>query len=746
MKTRQIFRFTNLMVFVVIFFVTAFLILASQMNHNLDKGMDRYMNETLKQGLTVVQGQIDNRYSFLESVAVCLGNRDSFQMQKTRQLLDKQTKLQSCKSFFVITKDGKAHLDNGQVKDVHDNICFQMALKGKRAASEWQPSLVDGEVCMWFAVPIESQNGIVGVLCGEYTKQQMNQLLTTPIFEGKDMIQIMNCRGMVIANQGSPYQFSSYYNFLSQTRLKSGMTIDRFKQEIKEGNNGVLSFEYKRQVSYVGYASIGINDWYLLVSAPASGAHPQSPHIGAWWTMWIAGITLTCIILIIKKQRKNRKVLEQEKQELKILAGCIPGGIFRYTLKENAKINYISEGLLELFGCSEREFFEWSDPRLTNVVYKPDQEKVKEFVKNLGDGEYGDQIEYRIIDRSGRVTWVYDSRKGVSDKGQKDGFYALIMDITPQKRAKEEVEISEERFRLIIEKTDNIVYEWDIKKDSVVFSSPWKRKLGHPLIEEHFLEDMGSRNIVHKDDVEKQTSLFNQIKIGEISYGEAIIRLYNKLTKEFVWMKTCSMSIRDSQGIPIQVVGIAIDIDEQIIETLELKKQAEHDSLTGLYNRGTVETLIANAIAKGGSKKFHAFILIDIDDFKEINDSMGHMVGDQVLKEVSKKIKYAFRSDDIMGRLGGDEFVLFIKNIPSKEFLSKKMERICKEVESPLFIVGKNMRVTFSMGIALYNQDGDTYNELYRKADCALYSVKRNSKNNFNYYSSEMDEQGFLLD
>jgi hypothetical protein len=144
------------------------------------------------------------------------------------------------------------------------------------------------------------------------------------------------------------------------------------------------------------------------------------------------------------------------------------------------------------------------------------------------------------------------------------------------------------------------------------------------------------------DYISKLSSDEFPVKSGKINHGETIIRIKNSLTHEYVWMKFYNMSIRNSQNIPVKIMGIAMDIDAQIMETMKLKKQAEQDSLTGLFNRGTTESLINDILKIKDSGKIHAYILIDIDNFKEINDSMGHMVGDQILKDISKKIKYSF--------------------------------------------------------------------------------------------------------
>ena len=128
----------------------------------------------------------------------------------------------------------------------------------------------------------------------------------------------------------------------------------------------------------------------------------------------------------------------------------------------------------------------------------------------------------------------------------------------------------------------------------------------------------------------------------------------------------------------------------------------------------------------------HAFIIIDLDHFKKINDLHGHACGDKVLKETAKRIQQHFRSDDIIGRIGGDEFIAFIKNIPSKDFLIQKLEKLRYTVVPFCGIL------TYSMGICLTSNYGFDFEVLYEKADIALYHSKARGRNCFTFYTSVM--------
>lgn len=150
--------------------------------------------------------------------------------------------------------------------------------------------------------------------------------------------------------------------------------------------------------------------------------------------------------------------------------------------------------------------------------------------------------------------------------------------------------------------------------------------------------------------------------------------------------------------------------------------------LTGLYNHVTTTVLIDKAIAESKSDSRHALFVIDIDNFKTINDQLGHLLGDEVIEEIGAKLKEQFREDDIVGRIGGDEFVVFLQNIPSNKVVSLK-SRVLNELFRNLQARGNvECKISCSVGVSSYPADGKNYHELFRKADIAMYAAKKAEK------------------
>ena len=174
-----------------------------------------------------------------------------------------------------------------------------------------------------------------------------------------------------------------------------------------------------------------------------------------------------------------------------------------------------------------------------------------------------------------------------------------------------------------------------------------------------------------------------------------------------------------------------------IFRRMEYDRQVynERDMMTGLYNKVSGINLITNELAVSDEKYIHALFVIDVDNFKSINDNLGHAAGDKVLVETAESVSAIFREVDIVCRFGGDEFIVFARNITDESFARQKAEEICAALRRSYGEAGKTFGVSASIGIACYPAHGRTYDELFNRADKALYLTKRNGKDGFTVYS-----------
>lgn len=203
---------------------------------------------------------------------------------------------------------------------------------------------------------------------------------------------------------------------------------------------------------------------------------------------------------------------------------------------------------------------------------------------------------------------------------------------------------------------------------------------------------------------------------------------------ELRWANCTLHLYQDPDNDDIKGFAYVEDIDNQKRETLALRYSAEHDSMTDLLNKATAETTIDSFLSSCDPKtQKHAFFMIDIDYFKNINDVFGHLYGDEVLREIATLIKSLFREDDIIGRVGGDEFVVLMKNAASSDIVSARAQSICNKLSIKYSDGQKSSSISASVGITLYPSQGKTFEELFDKSDKLLYSAKKAGRNRYSF-------------
>lgn len=245
---------------------------------------------------------------------------------------------------------------------------------------------------------------------------------------------------------------------------------------------------------------------------------------------------------------------------------------------------------------------------------------------------------------------------------------------------------------------------------------------------------------IYPEDLEKTKEIYkakNLIEAFESGRRELSMSLrYRTQDDEYRWINSTANLLTDPDTGDILCFLYAKDIDEQKKMEFQLKHKAERDSLTGLYNRVTAESFITQLLKEYEGAR-SAFLMLDLDDFKNINDLHGHYAGDFVLRSIADVLKASFRSDDIVARMGGDEFCVFIKRIPSEKFLLRKAEEIAEGFEHIAYKGIEENTISMSIGIAICPDHGDTFIQLYEKADAALYQAKALGKNRASIYTEE---------
>lgn len=431
------------------------------------------------------------------------------------------------------------------------------------------------------------------------------------------------------------------------------------------------------------------------------------------------------------RAEKAAQELLRRNGELEALTENIPGGVHQCECDEELTFLSMSHSFLTLVGYSQEEIQSRFHNHFAEMIYPDDLSRLQsEMAEQLACGDTL-ELEYRILRGNGRLLWILDQGKRATLADGSRCFYCILMDITGQKQQREELRLSLERHQIIMDQTTDIIFEWDIAKDELHFSSNWRKKFGYEAISDTISQKIPLSENIHPEDMHAFIKIMVDSAAGA-PYSETEFRIRDILGA-YKWHRIRATVQYDSAGRPIKAVGVILDIDADKKQKERLLEQAQRDPLTNLYNKAAVRELATRRISESIGDSYQALLIIDIDNFKGVNDIYGHLCGDTLLSDVAGVLKSHFRADDLVGRIGGDEFLVYLPQIAGKKEAAEKIHGL-------LVMLGmlRPMRdvppISCSIGVALFPQKGADYFALYKCADTALYKVKGQGKNNFAFY------------
>lgn len=443
-------------------------------------------------------------------------------------------------------------------------------------------------------------------------------------------------------------------------------------------------------------------------------------------------ISFSIVILIDQSKSKNR--IHRTKLEFETVIANIPGGVVQFTYDDNLSITFLNDGLLKLTGFTELEIEMLLDNSFLNFVHDDNREALASAIVDQMMTNTTVELDCRLKCKNGEYRWFLFKGRMVIDNSQNAYCICVLTDINEAKKAQQDLFLNMQRYRIVTEQSDSIVFEYSFIDQKLYLSEKWNKKFELQYTGDDFLVTALKNNLMHKDDTPRFNEIMNSIIKGETS-AEFEVRL-KKSKDNYIWCKIKASAVFDENNIAYKTVGKITDIDQQKRETENLKKKAQNDSLTGLFNKGTSEMLINDFLRNEGNDKKHALLIIDIDNFKTVNDTYGHLTGDNVILDIAKTLKSAVRGSDICGRIGGDEFIVLIKNINYIDTVRQKAQEICEDFRHEINPDGNPLIVSASIGVSFFSRDGESFSELVDKADTALYEAKKRGKNQYWIYGS----------
>lgn len=432
----------------------------------------------------------------------------------------------------------------------------------------------------------------------------------------------------------------------------------------------------------------------------------------------------------VTERKRAEQALRESEERFRGAFEDAPVGVALVSLdRRYLKVN---RSLCEMLGYSEEELLSKATPEVT---HPEDLGKSADRTRQLMEGEAGRSLimEKRYVRADGRVVWVLSSVSLVRNvEGNPDHFVSLFQDIAERKRVEQAREESEARYRAVVEESAESIFVCDTDDKRVLeANTAFQRLLGYTP---EVLLEMTIYDFIAHDrdeiDINVERDLREKRRFAE--------RKYRRKDGSLVDVEA-SMTLIPYGGREV-LCTVARDVSERKRLEEQLRHQAFHDSLTDLPNRALFLERLEHALARASrDNRSVAVLLMDLDDFKHINDSLGHEAGNALLIEVAKRLRACVRPGDTAARLFGDEFAILLEAPAGTEEASRVAERIQERLRAPFDIDEKAVSVSSSIGIAPGEDAEERPGEALRHADLAMYAAKGRGKAHYEVYDPSMD-------
>lgn len=293
---------------------------------------------------------------------------------------------------------------------------------------------------------------------------------------------------------------------------------------------------------------------------------------------------------------------------------------------------------------------------------------------------------------------------------------------------------SEERWKLALEAAGDGVWDWNVQLDSVVFSERYKQMVGY-TDQDIAADEAAWRGRIHPDD---RAQVDEDIKAYLDGRTAAYHNEHRVICRDgsVKWVLARGAIVgRTQDGKPLRMIGTHADITERKNMEERMRHMAHYDPLTELPNRALITDRLQQAVAKSRRDKTHmAVMFLDLDKFKPVNDTLGHEVGDLLLKQVAKRLQGCVRASDTVARIGGDEFIVLLNTIDQRQDAAIVAEKMLHALCQPFEVAGHSVEISCSIGVSVYPEQGEDEKLLLINADIAMYHAKKNGRNDYQFF------------
>ncbi|UXZ53666.1 EAL domain-containing protein [Halomonas sp. 7T] len=462
------------------------------------------------------------------------------------------------------------------------------------------------------------------------------------------------------------------------------------------------------------------HNWYIV------GVIPVGVALGGLLLSWLLAFSVGVVIVSMSRTKElslARESLEQSEQHYRSLFIHHPDAVF--SLNAEGQFVTANNSCGAITGYTNAEII---GQHFTHFIEVADVERVGEYFKHVVTGNSA-RFELTLKDRDGQAHLLDLVALPISINGSFVGVHCIAQDVTASREQQVRLRILERS----VEASVNGVLIADASQPDtpiVYANKAFARMTGYSQ------EEVIGRNCRFLQGPDSDPDVVAQLRRGIQEQRETHVTICNyRQDGTPFWNELYISPVRDQEGHVTHFVGIQHDISQQKASEARLSYYASHDDLTRLPNRMLFEETLCKQFALANTHHQRISVLfVDLDDFKPINDSLGHAVGDQVLVEVAQRLRDTLRQEDTVARLGGDEFVLLLTNTPHEAQAEEVVERLLLALAKPYCIEGRELHLSASVGIAMSQPDTPQPHTLIQQADIAMYRAKQQGRNAYAWF------------
>ena len=481
--------------------------------------------------------------------------------------------------------------------------------------------------------------------------------------------------------------------------------------------------------------------------------YPAIFHSNIWilfviMALIIIGITIALHVFVVHPV-KSLKLLEESETRYRQLVENLRGNYFFYTQDNNGVFTYVSDSITEMLGYTTTEFLTNFNTHLTDELMN---KRMHFYTEKTLQGKQQLPFEISVYHKDDSIRYLEVTESPlIDDQNEIIGVKGIVKDITEKHHMEREKEAQKNFLQSIID---------GIHDPVMVIDKNYQVKLMN-----HSVRDMMDASIISDAEHPRcyevshnRTTPCDGIDhicpLKEvIASKKSVTVIHNHFDHqgEKQHLELSSTPLWDHEHNLIGVIESIRDITSHLLVQDELRAQkdilsfqANHDTLTHLPNRSLLSDRLNQTLKKAHrNKQKVAVMFIDLDHFKEINDSLGHNIGDIILKQTALRLQLSVRESDTVARLGGDEFTVLIENINDDNVITDIAQKIIDTMQKPFMVNNHTLYVTTSIGISLYPDDAEAKEDLLKNADAAMYKAKEEGRNTYRFYTKDMTEKAF---